>query len=178
MRFAVFLPEMVVRQPSLTGKTYRIQFFQGWDDDDADTLRQIGGAAFIQVLGVRIIVEKAEPEFFLDPTQRYAVVGIIFLTEHIAFDVYTEIRASGSEHRQLPLHFPIFHSPLAPYCYNPKKERMMVATTTRKMQLPNHDAATFPVSWSPEFHFWYTLTAPISPNNAPTAYISCVPLSK
>lgn len=37
--------------------------------------------------------------------------------------------------------------------HSPKKDLMTVATTTKKMQLPNHAAATFPVSCSPWLHF-------------------------
>ena len=37
-----------------------------------------------------------------------------------------------------------------------------MATITRKMQLPNHAAATFATSWSPWFHFWLASAAAAS----------------
>ncbi len=60
----------------------------------------------------------------------------------------------------------------------PKKDLRTVATTTKKIQEPNHAAATLLVSGSPAFHLLNTLIAPIIPTTAPMAYIRLVPVSK
>ena len=60
----------------------------------------------------------------------------------------------------------------------PKNDFKTVATTTRKIQEPNHAAATLLVSGSPAFHLLNTLMAPIIPTTAPIAYIRSQPVSK
>lgn len=62
--------------------------------------------------------------------------------------------------------------------YMPKNDLSTVATTTKKMQEPNQEAATLLVSGSPAFHLLKTLIAPITPTTAPMAYIRSHPESK
>src|SRR5690606_88173 len=57
------------------------------------------------------------------------------------------------------------------------KLRSTVATITKQIQLPNHDAATFPVLASPELQRSYTPAPPINPTPAPTAHIRRMPTS-
>ena len=45
----------------------------------------------------------------------------------------------------------------------------MVAATIRKMHAPNHEAAVFDVSGSPDENLLYTLMPPIRPTTAPMA---------
>ena len=56
-----------------------------------------------------------------------------------------------------------------PRSHQRKKLRKIVAATIRKIHAPNHEAAVFDVSGSPEENFWYTLIPPISPTTAPMA---------
>lgn len=79
----------------------------------------------------------------------------------------------ASQRMPLAVHLLAPHHP-----YTPKKLLRTVATTTRKMQLPNHAAAVLEVSGSPEFHLLKTLTAPTSPTTAPTAYSNVVAVAK
>lgn len=62
--------------------------------------------------------------------------------------------------------------------YIPKNDLSTVATTTRKIQEPNHAAATLLVSGSPAFHLLNTFMAPMMPTTAPMAYIRSQPVSK
>jgi len=50
-----------------------------------------------------------------------------------------------------------------------KNERRIVAATIKKIHAPNHDAAVFDVSGSPDENLPYTFTPPIKPTTAPMA---------
>ena len=90
-------------------------------------------------------------------------------------DTHQPIERDRPGHPLVDLKYTRHHSPSYQI---PKKDFSTVATTTRKIQEPNQEAATLLVSGSPAFHLLNTFTAPTIPTTAPMAYIRSQPASK
>ena len=135
------------------------------------------GGAFHQTIATESAVQRERlPHHERGTRCAETETEVLIHAAHVADDDKEERRqqSTGEEEEVLRLEpFELDRPPHAfidlPRSHQRKKLLRIVAATMRKMHAPNHEAAVFDVSGSPDENFWYTLIPPISPTTAPMA---------
>ena len=133
--------------------------------------------AFHQTIATESAVQRERlPHYERGTRCAEAKTEVLIHAAHVADNDQEERRqqSTGEEEEVLRLEPLELHRPPhafidLPRSHQRKKLLRIVAATIRKIHAPNHEAAVFDVSGSPEENFWYTLIPPISPTTAPMA---------